>query len=118
MKNVSMTFWTDPGREIENAIRRLPQTAWLTRAVYWKPKSDRGTMWLLELLLSKDRQLWLFTLTGTKQDHNRDIFLKLLEKTGLSHAWTRAELLPLVAVVDPEVRTLGSKLMAATKMTK
>lgn len=70
-----------------------------------------------ERLFSWDKRLWLRVLT--QHDSIRwDLYHFYLVKTITAHAFTRAELVPVIASPDPQLRTLGLKLMAATKELK
>ena len=70
-----------------------------------------------ERLFCWDKRLWLRVLT----EHDSmmwDLYHFYLVRTITAHAFTRAELVPVIASPDPQLRKLGLKLMAATKELK
>lgn len=98
------------------AIKRAAKSSWMVDPRYWKDwgsKKPESGYSLLRLMLGGDKRLWLRLTTQTDR-MIWQIFLFALEDTAAEHSFNKKELVPLVASKDPNLRTLGLKLMAGT----
>ncbi len=93
---------------ILKAIEQKP--VWIVKARYWNGSMSSSNF--IGHLLRCDKEYWTEIAMGDFYYPEREVELF---KAGLNHQLTRQELLPFVAHEDPEVRTLGLRLMTEAK---